>query len=154
MLRRTHTPRVVKNIVFVGTDDKDDMMDYICNKIKKKTVWKGVNIFNIKCNKRPPIDPSQIDIVVWCFDWENLEESTKILKRYLRCLEGYDIFSLVVGFNWDGVAEERLFDKTSFSKKINPVFDYDFFVSFDDDMEDIRVLLKSYINANDLYRCR
>jgi hypothetical protein len=59
-----------------------------------------------------------------------------------------------VGFNWDGVTEERLFDKTSFAKKINPVFDYDFFVSFDDDMEDIRVLLKSYINANDLYRCR
>ena len=154
MLRRTHTPRVVKNIILVGVKDKDELMDYVCDKIKKKTVWKGVNIYNVSYEKLPRINPSEVDIAVWCFDWDNLEESCKVLKKYLRVLEGYDIFSLVVGFNWDGVIEEKLYDKTNFAKSINKVFDYDFFISFDDYSEDIIKLLKSYVRAPNLYHCR
>jgi hypothetical protein len=154
MLRRTHIPREAKNIVLVGAQDKNELMDYICDKIKKKTVWKGVSIYNVSYNKCPSIHPSQIDIIVWCFDWDNLEDSCKVLKKYLRILEGYDLFSLVVGFNWDGVIEEKLYDSTKFAKSINKIFDYDFFISFDDYSEDIRKLLKSYVKAPNLYHCR
>lgn len=154
MLRRTHTPRVAKNIFLVGANDKNELMDYICDKIKKKTVWKGVNIYNVSYDKLPRINLSEIDIVVWCFDWNNLEDSCKVLKKYLRVLEGYDIFSLVVGFNWDGVTEEKLYDRTKFAKSINKIFDYDFFISFDDYSEEIRNLLKNYVRAKNLYHCR
>lgn len=155
--------RVLKNIFFIGTNEKHELFTNLTKKkINKQNLHKkeinisglnkNVNFYYVPDNNRIPFNYEDIDLVIWCFDWSKIEESTKILIKYFKDIKEYDIFHIVVGFNWND-DEMKIYDKTKFSRYIEKKIDYDFFISFEEYTEEIYYKIKNYIRAINLNSC-
>jgi len=162
-MNRSKSVRVLKNIFFIGTNEKHELFTHLTNKkinkenLYKKEIYissqnKNVNFYYVPNNNIIPFNYEEIDLVIWCFDWSRIEESTKILTKYFKDIKEHDIFHIVIGFNWDG-EEMKIYDQTKFSRLIEKQIDYDFFISFEDYTEEIYYKIKNYIRAINLNLC-